>query len=325
MALSSSSICLLSSLADVSGGSTLSKYKYHSLESGFAVRQFSPNLKAESPTPKSRVVDREVSRAFSGGSKTVDHSHRLGGGVFQMGSKSPASSFRSLRLDGNRYRREGKQPLQALSTVGGSESAAPPSRFKDHVDSLLLRSRQVARALEADERSCEIISGLNRVGEKGEPILVGVVEGAENRGKGKAKVTVTESESGDSGEEEKRHDCIFCAGMPDLHGDKEAGKGEEIGESPALLAAKVKKVVGDLFEAGPGPFIPGVGTAKGAINGTVGLADGLGQLSCLGAAADGPTNERCNWVRRGEGQGQRLWRLMEEEWRKNPRIGRKKL
>ncbi|OMO51629.1 hypothetical protein COLO4_37590 [Corchorus olitorius] len=75
-----------------------------------------------------------------------------------------------------------------------------------------------ARVLEADERSCEIIYGLNGVGEKGEPILVGGVEDAENRGKGKAKVTVTENESGDSGEKEKRHDCIFCAGMPDLHG-----------------------------------------------------------------------------------------------------------
>ncbi|OMO69844.1 hypothetical protein COLO4_28911 [Corchorus olitorius] len=219
---------------------------------GFAVRQFSPDLKAESPTPKPRVVDREA------GSKTADHSHRLGGGAFQMGSKSPASSsFRSLRLDGNRYRREGKQPLQALSMVGGSETAAPPSRFKDHVDSLLLRSRQVARSLEADERSCEILSGLHGVGEKGESILVGVGESAENRGKRKAKVTVTANETEDSGEKEKRHDCIFCAGMPDLHGDKEAGKGEEVGDSPALLAAKVKKAVGDLFEVGPGPFIPG--------------------------------------------------------------------
>ncbi|OMO71468.1 hypothetical protein COLO4_28222 [Corchorus olitorius] len=209
-----------------------------------------------------------------------------------MGSKSPASSsFRRLRLDGSRYRREGKQPLQALSMVGGSETAAPPSRFKDHVDSLLLRSRQVARALEADERSCEILSGLHGVGEKGEPILVGVVESAENRGKGNAKVMVTANETEDSGEKEKRHDCIFCAGMPDLHGDKEAGKGEEVGDSPALLAAKVKKAVGDLFEVGPGPFIPGVETAEGAFKENIGLADGLGQLGCLGAAANGPTNE----------------------------------
>ncbi|OMO83049.1 DNA (cytosine-5)-methyltransferase 1 [Corchorus olitorius] len=261
--ISSSSIVLFSSLAGASGGSTLSEYKSHSLKS------------AESPTPKSRVVDKELSRTSSGGSKAVDHLYRLGEGGFQMGSKS-VTPFRSLRLEGNRHRKEGKQPVQAMSAISGSKSAAP-SRFKNHVDSLILQSRRVVRALDAEDKSCEIIFENHGVGGKRDPILLEAVEKGASRGKGKAKVVAIETDAEDDDGQDNRHDCIFCVGMPDIYEKKEARKGEGVGDSPALLAAKAKVANGLLAEVGSGPFIPGVGYAKvGAIE-LVGPVNDIGQ------------------------------------------------
>ncbi|OMO88708.1 Zinc knuckle CX2CX4HX4C [Corchorus capsularis] len=229
------------------------------MEQGFSVHQFSPNLKAESLSPKPRMAEREAA------SKTVDHSHRLGEGGFQMGSKSPTTSFRSLRVDGNRVRREGKQPVQAMSEIGGSESAVP-SRFKNHVDSLILRSRRVAREIETDERSCEIVYDFQGIGNQRDIRQLEDVEEAVNLGKGKAKITDAEAESTDRGEEPRRHNCVICAGMPDLNEIEDAEEGEEVVDSPVLVAAKKKQIHGPLIEDELGPFIPGVGSSKGTVS-----------------------------------------------------------
>ncbi|OMO73432.1 hypothetical protein COLO4_27112 [Corchorus olitorius] len=128
---------------------------------GFAVKKFSPNLKADSPTPKNRLV-RESTQVFSAGIAPEEKPRSLvnGEGSSRVRSKAAASPFRRLRLEGGCDRREGKQALPAPSVVGDTDSVLQElgRRFQNHVDSLILHGRKVAREVGAEDGSCEIIS-----------------------------------------------------------------------------------------------------------------------------------------------------------------------
>ncbi|OMO70063.1 hypothetical protein COLO4_28793 [Corchorus olitorius] len=245
---------------------------------------FSPSLKADSPTTKSKF-GRDISHTVSvgGNSDGNQRSPFTGEGSFRMRANFALSRFRRLRLEGGSDRREGRQPLPATSSVGANESYVQGSnqRFMNHVDSLILRGRRVARELAAGDSSCEILSGF--IGDDG---VAGV-----NAKRGEAGFDcdghIQQNPVLIAKEVERNFHQRYL--RKEVEGNcsqkNDATIREFVSESGEILLGNVEL----LGAAGYGLSIPGIGPSMGQpglLNGAVGLGLHNGNLNVASATVD---------------------------------------
>ncbi|OMO59722.1 hypothetical protein COLO4_34101 [Corchorus olitorius] len=105
-------------------------------ENGFAIKRYSDRLKAETPVVRSSRFSPDASK-FKTVLNTSKREVKL---PVLASSKSTGAALRY---------KKGGDSVSSSAWRGG---------FKDHVDSLLLRGRAAARAIQEEERSCEIVS-----------------------------------------------------------------------------------------------------------------------------------------------------------------------
>ncbi|OMO88917.1 hypothetical protein COLO4_20027 [Corchorus olitorius] len=172
-----------------------------------------------------------------------------GEGSSRIRAKSAVSPFRRLRLEGGSVHRDGKQ---------------------NHVDSLILHGRKVAREFAAEDSSCEIVSefrGKGDVVERGEK---GGDDGVGLIGTGQHPEKTGEMLTGDLG----------VTAMPRVEENRVRGQvsveaNKDVGSTSLLLGDFVP-----LCASGPETNIPGIGPYVGQADfasGSAGRRQGLGR------------------------------------------------
>ncbi|OMO74831.1 hypothetical protein COLO4_26479 [Corchorus olitorius] len=173
-----------------------------------------------------------------------------GEGSFRERSKTAVTPFRRLRLEGGCDRRDGKQALSAPSVVGDTDSVLQEvgRRFQNHVDSLILHGRKVAREIVAEDGSCEIISNF-----RGKVAAVaGNVEGGEDgAGTSQQPEKIGELLTGVLSATAKPRNSQIVV---------KANKGEEFTENGLMRNIGLRSV------SGPDNTIPGIGPYVGQAN-----------------------------------------------------------
>ncbi|OMO68681.1 hypothetical protein COLO4_29477 [Corchorus olitorius] len=129
--------------------------------------------------------------------------------------------------------RDGNQALLAASSIGGSERIRRvPEQRGRLLDNLAFRGRQVARDLEENDKSCEIIS--------------------------KLPAKDVEQFSGNHGEVEESQGSEYRGLQNVLHGDVNA--------ATVIVGSDVRPDVTVLEKGGLSPNIPGIGPSIGVAN-----------------------------------------------------------